>query len=390
VLQVLEGAEAGAVVVDRDFAAELGEPVGEARRRLQVLDPRGLGDLEGAAGRVGVAFVEPPLDVFEHRDVGQRGAGEVDVEGNRIARALALAEQVEGLADHPAVELLDHPGALGDADEGRGGEQLARVAAHPQQQLETFDRAVGEAVDRLRREAEAVLGECVADLRAGRKPARVAELRLDWRFEEGDAVAPLRLRPVHRLVGGGQHGLRPTLAFGTEHRDPDADRRPRQLRVAGETVGHLDAQVFTQLKRPLDVGLRHQHRELVAREAGDDVGGADAFAQGGGDAADQVVALLVAEAVVDLLQPVDVDHHHRAAAAVAGGEVDVGVEAGAKGAAVQQRGQRVVIGEVTELGLGLLGRLEGVEDHAAIGGCQFRQDLLKGGIPLAAAIHGVH
>ena len=31
-LQVVEGPEAGAVVVDRDLAAELGEAVGEARR----------------------------------------------------------------------------------------------------------------------------------------------------------------------------------------------------------------------------------------------------------------------------------------------------------------------------------------------------------------------
>ncbi len=57
-LQVGEGAEAGAVVVDRDFAAELGEPVGEASGDVVVLDPRRLGDLEGAAARIGFAFVE--------------------------------------------------------------------------------------------------------------------------------------------------------------------------------------------------------------------------------------------------------------------------------------------------------------------------------------------
>ena len=37
-LQVVEGAEAGAVVVDRDLAAELGEAVGEAGRRFVVVD----------------------------------------------------------------------------------------------------------------------------------------------------------------------------------------------------------------------------------------------------------------------------------------------------------------------------------------------------------------
>ncbi len=38
-LQVVEGAEAGAVVVDRDLAAELGEAVGEAGRGFVVVDP---------------------------------------------------------------------------------------------------------------------------------------------------------------------------------------------------------------------------------------------------------------------------------------------------------------------------------------------------------------
>ena len=334
-LQVLEGAEAGAVVVDRDFAAELGEAVGEARRHLEILDPRRLGDLEGAACRVAVAFVEPPLDVLEHRDVGQRGAREVDVEGHRMARPLALAEQVERLADDPAVELLDHPRALGDADEVPGRQQLSRLAAHPQQQLEALDDAVAEALDRLRRQAEPVLGDRVADLRAGRHPARIGLARLDRRLEERGPVAPLRLGPVHRLVGRRQHRLRAAVGFGAEHRDPDADRRPGEVRFGDEVVGNLHPQVFAELQCPLDVGLRHQHRELVAGEAGDDVGGADAFAQHRRHAPDQVVALLVAEFVVDLLQPVDVDHHHRAAAAVARGEVDIGVQAHPEGAPVQ-------------------------------------------------------
>ncbi len=74
-----------------------------------------------------------------------------------------------------------------------------------------------------------------------------------------------------------------------------------------------------------------------------------------GDLADQVVAGMVAERVVDRLQPVDVDDHHRALAAVAGGEGDVLVELGAEAAAVEQPGERVVVGEIAQLGLGRLG-----------------------------------
>ena len=107
-LQVVEGAEAGAVVVDRDLTAELGQAVGEAAGGFVVVHTRGLGDLEGAARRIGVAFVEAALDEFQHREVGDRGAGEVDVERDGLAGALALGEQLQGLGDDPAVELLDH------------------------------------------------------------------------------------------------------------------------------------------------------------------------------------------------------------------------------------------------------------------------------------------
>ena len=183
-------------------------------------------------------------------------------------------------------------------------------------------------------------------------------LRLARVAEEGDLVAPPLLRPVHRLVGGDQHRLGADPLLAAEHRDADADRR--RLGVGGrlDALGDLGAQVLAELQRPLDVGLRHQDRELVAGEAGDDVGGAHPFAHHLGDLADQVVAGVVAERVVDRLEAVDVDDHHRALAAVAGAEGDVLVELGAEAAAVEQPGQRVVVGQVAQLGLGPLGPLQ--------------------------------
>ncbi len=49
--------------------------------------------------------------------------------------------------------------------------------------------------------------------------------------------------------------------------------------AAGARLGHLGAQVFAQRQGAGGVGLRHQHRELVAGEAGDDVGRAHPLAQ---------------------------------------------------------------------------------------------------------------
>ena len=136
--------------------------------------------------------------------------------------------------------------------------------------------------------------------------------------------------------------------------------------VGRTALGDLRAQVLAQLQRALDIGLRHQDRELVAGEPGDDIGGANPLAHHPGDLADQVVAGVVAERVVDRLEAVDVDDHHRAAAAVASAEGDVLVEFGAKAAPVEQPGQRVVVGQVAKLGLGPLGPLERRRHHLAV------------------------
>ena len=171
----------------------------------------------------------------------------------------------------------------------------------------------------------------------------------------------------------------------------------------GGVLGDLGAQVLAQLQCARGVGLRHQHRELVAGEAGDDVGGPHPFTHDPGDLPDQVVAGVVAEAVVDRLEAVDVDDHHRPLAPVAGAEGDVAVELGAEAAAVEQAGQRVVIGEVAQLGLGLLGPREAPTTISRSSGSSFSStasiaDRLGSEVfavhltevKLSAAVHGAH
>src|SRR5512133_3651281 len=90
VLEVVEGPEPDPVVVDRDRATELRQPVGEGGGRLEVADRRRLGDLEGDRAWEGVAGVEGALDVLEHPGVGDRAAREVDVQAERqLRRAVA-------------------------------------------------------------------------------------------------------------------------------------------------------------------------------------------------------------------------------------------------------------------------------------------------------------
>ncbi len=86
--------------------------------------------------------------------------------------------------------------------------------------------------------------------------------------------------------------------------------------------------------------------------------------------------------VVDRLEAVDVDDHHRPLAAVAGAEGDVLVELGAETATVEQPCKRVVIGEIAQLGLGLFGLLESFVDDLAVLGVEFREHRLDRRIAL--------
>ena len=90
-----------------------------------------------------------------------------------------------------------------------------------------------------------------------------------------------------------------------------------------------------------------QHRELVAAEPGDRVLGPDGAGQPGGGDLEQPVAGVVAEGVVDLLEPVEVEQeqrHRRARSARA--SAPASAICGDQQLAVRQPGQGVVQGRV--------------------------------------------
>jgi hypothetical protein len=103
-----------------------------------------------------------------------------------------------------------------------------------------------------------------------------------------------------------------------------------------------------------------------------------------------VVTGLMAEPVVDLLEAVDVDDHHRALAAVAGAEGDVLVELGAKAAPVHKPGERVVIGEIAQLRLGLLGPGQRLLNDLAVGRGEFLQDRTDRRVLLVQGMRALH
>ena len=159
----------------------------------------------------------------------------------------------------------------------------------------------------------------------------------------------------------------------------DADRGRHRDALALERQAPLADRLEHALGdalRGVAVGVAQQDGELVAAEAGDHVGLADAVVQRAADGADDLVAGLVAARVVDVLEAVEVEQEDRALAAVARGVGDVLGELLVEAAAVEELRQRVVVGQVLQLVLEALA-LRDVADDAghddAVVGVQHRE-----------------
>ena len=104
-----------------------------------------------------------------------------------------------------------------------------------------------------------------------------------------------------------------------EDRDAHAGVGVDLQSLDGEGRGERGAQVAGQGERLLGAGV-DQHRVLVAAQAREQVASAEAVAQARADLAEQHVAGVVTERVVELLEAVEVDHDQRGGLVAATGQ----------------------------------------------------------------------
>ena len=126
--------------------------------------------------------------------------------------------------------------------------------------------------------------------------------------------------------------------------DGDSDRRADRDLVSFDHIGSRDLldQRSGERFEQADVDRAGKHRlELVAAEAADLAVVAHHRLQALGDLAKQRVADRVAERVVDVLEPVEIDHEQRAALLAMGGVAQRFVERLPHHCAVRQAGQRI-------------------------------------------------
>jgi hypothetical protein len=134
---------------------------------------------------------------------------------------------------------------------------------------------------------------------------------------------------------------------GSPHRDPHRDR------AAGSAVkgrlGHRVADSTGDGIGPLGIGGREDDGKLVAAVAGGDIGASQAAGNDPRHPGQDLVAQLVAKAVVHLLEPVQVEHEEAHRLLPSRGQNQLLAQPLVEGAVVEEPGEGIVVGQPSGL-----------------------------------------
>ena len=310
-VEVGERRVAGAEVVEDQLHPHLAERLEGRLGAGRFLDQDALGYLQAQVDGVEPGAGEDVGDRVREVAVGDLAGGEVDrdVERALVGTLLVPLEHLAaGALLDPAPDRLDQAALLGDRDEV-GRVELAVAGVVPADQgLERGHLAAREVDHRLVVEDELVAFDPLAQLALGLEPAQRAGPHLG--VEELAAGAAAFLRPVHRRVGVADQHVRVGGLAGRGTGDGDPEAGGDEVVGAGDHVGLGEGRrdAIGDRDRLVLVGETvDQDPELVAAEAGDDVPRPQVGPQPRRDRPQQLVAGVVAEAVVDQLEVVEVE-----------------------------------------------------------------------------------
>ena len=173
VLQIIKGGEADAEVVQGDPAAKRLQGVQDLHGLLHLGDDCGLRHLEGQQGRIGPRCLQFGLDDRHDLLVNQGPAGEVDGYPAWAADPLLRGQELNDPTDHPAVDVVDHPRLLGNAQELTRCNHFALGTQHPQQHFVRGRPALFQVDDRLAIQEEAIPFHRVSDLFHSSEPLAI-------------------------------------------------------------------------------------------------------------------------------------------------------------------------------------------------------------------------
>ena len=213
-----------------------------------------------------------------------------------------------GVVEDPAADLADEVALLGERDEALRQEHAERRVRPADERLEAEHLVVAHPHDRLEHEVELVVLDGAAQVACDLDP--LGEVDADRVVKYGDGVATGLLGLVDGRVGvadqhlGIERGVRGREGHPDRRRDEelgtvDVERRPQAPpQPVGQGAGLGDTD-----------GPAEHDDELVAADPADEIAGAGVLGETLGDLHEELVAVAVAERVVDELEPVEVEEH---------------------------------------------------------------------------------
>ena len=122
-----------------------------------------------------------------------------------------------------------------------------------------------------------------------------------------DTVAPVCLGLIERLIGktGGRFQLHTRFCFAQPNTDSQTFRYFRQFNLADLLTNTLRDERGTR-----HAGFRQQHQKLFSAPTGEYVHVTDAVLEYLGDCNQCLIPNIMPMSIVNLLEVVDVEHHH--------------------------------------------------------------------------------
>ena len=349
-LEVGEAGIAGAEVVDGDRDAQRLELIELPGDLLDVAHHHALGELEGQQAGGDVVAAQGRGDAVD--EVGAAELQRRDIDRHRHQRQAGSAPGGELGAhrvEHPLAEAEDQAALLGDGYEAPRQQQAQLRVLPAHQGLGAHQAAVG-GHQRLVVKHQLVAIEGAAQ--GVFEGQALAAHRVHARGEELDAVAARLLGPVHGHVGPVEEDLGVPPVVGVDrHADAGGQAELAAGQPEGFVEGRQQARGAGTQPGPV-VALGDQHDELVAAVAQHALAGAQHRLEAPRDLDQQLVAHVVAEGVVDVLEAVEIEEtqgqptpqpvgqggrlaHH-------GGQLGAGGQAGEEVVAGQEADARLV------------------------------------------------
>ena len=345
----------GAEIVDADLHAEIAQGVEVRPRDLELLDQDALGQLDDQLGRLDLRRHDRALNAGRKVGLHELHAGYVDVHGERLGpRARRCAQCPSWRHAFSSTQLprgMMRPVSSATRMNCAGGIGTFLRVRPAGEHLESRQAPRVELEDGLVDEVEPLLRHGVPQLAL--EPELCGHFGVQGAVEDRVSALALRLGAIHRDIGIAHH-LVVRLVGQRAGRDADARTgrygNPFQVQRFGE---HLLQALGEHDDLAVGAHVLDENRELVAAEPRDQVLGAQKRPHAPGELDQQGVPRAVAEAVVDQLEPVEVEEQHaEAAIAVPPHGRDRAGELFDEVVAIREVGEVVVVRDVLQPGFG--------------------------------------